>query len=78
MDSSYAVSDKTAAAAVVNYERRYCPMCELSDDSKVYVESKVDPAKLDAFAFASRKLPEYMHHRMPNFLLVADLTDSST
>ena len=26
--------------------------------------SNVDPARLDQFAFASRKLPEYMHHRL--------------
>ncbi|MGO8673725.1 MAG: class I SAM-dependent methyltransferase [Capsulimonadaceae bacterium] len=63
-NSNVSISDNTAAAAVINYERRDCPVCGSSDDSKVYVESKVDPAKLDAFAFASRKLPEYMHHRM--------------
>ncbi len=30
----------------------------------MFAESNYDPRKLDAFAFASRKLPEYMHHRL--------------
>src|SRR5258706_7458966 len=44
--------------------RRACPVCGSADDSHVFAESNVDPTKLDAFAFASRKLPEYMHHRL--------------
>ena len=44
--------------------RRACPACGSVDDSRVFAESNYDPAKLDAFAFASRKLPEYMHHRL--------------
>ena len=43
---------------------RDCPICAASDQSFVYAESNVDSAKLDAFAFASRKLPEYMHWRL--------------
>jgi SAM-dependent methyltransferase len=30
----------------------------------VVAEENIDPAQLDGFAFASRKLPEYMHHRL--------------
>jgi 2-polyprenyl-3-methyl-5-hydroxy-6-metoxy-1,4-benzoquinol methylase len=43
---------------------RACPVCGTTDASRLFAESNVDPSKLDAFAFASRKLPEYMHHRL--------------
>ncbi|HEY0779295.1 MAG TPA: class I SAM-dependent methyltransferase [Gemmatirosa sp.] len=43
---------------------RACPVCGRGDASRLFAESTVDPAKLDAFAFASRKMPEYMHHRL--------------
>jgi SAM-dependent methyltransferase len=43
---------------------RACPVCGAADASRLFAESNVDPSKLDAFAFASRKLPEYMHHRL--------------
>src|SRR4051812_23654616 len=43
---------------------RSCPVCGSEDASRVFAESNFDPSKLDEFAFASRKLPEYMHHRI--------------
>jgi SAM-dependent methyltransferase len=43
---------------------RACPLCGSADDSRVFAEADFDPAKLDGFAFASRKLPEYMHYRL--------------
>jgi SAM-dependent methyltransferase len=43
---------------------RPCPVCGSRDQSHVYAESTFDPSRLDAFAFASRKFPEYMHHRL--------------
>jgi SAM-dependent methyltransferase len=43
---------------------RNCPVCGSSDESHVFAESNVDVSKLDAFAFASRKFPEYMHWRL--------------
>lgn len=43
---------------------RCCPMCASSDHSRVVAEANIDPEKLDAYAFASRKLPENMHHRL--------------
>jgi len=43
---------------------RNCPVCGSSDESHVFAESNVDLSKLDAFAFASRKFPEYMHWRL--------------
>jgi SAM-dependent methyltransferase len=43
---------------------RSCPVCGSSDQSRVFADSNVDLSKLDAFAFASRKFPEYMHWRL--------------
>ena len=43
---------------------RKCCVCGSEDESKVFAEADFDPAKWDAFAFASRKLPEYMHYRL--------------
>jgi SAM-dependent methyltransferase len=43
---------------------RPCPLCGASDDSLPFAESNVDLSKLNTFAFASRKLPEYMHWRL--------------
>ena len=43
---------------------RACPVCGSDSDYRVYAEAQFDPDKLDAFAFASRKLPEYMHYRL--------------
>ena len=43
---------------------RPCPLCKSSNDSRVFAESNIDLATLTEFAFASRKLPEYMHPRL--------------
>lgn len=43
---------------------RACPVCGSDSDFRVYAEAQFDPDKLDEFAFASRKLPEYMHYRL--------------
>jgi SAM-dependent methyltransferase len=43
---------------------RGCPVCGSSDERRVLAEARIDPAQLDAFAFASRKVPEHMHHRL--------------
>jgi 2-polyprenyl-3-methyl-5-hydroxy-6-metoxy-1,4-benzoquinol methylase len=42
---------------------RVCPLCG-GDDAKTLVEAALDETKLTASAFASRKVPEYMHSRM--------------
>jgi SAM-dependent methyltransferase len=42
---------------------RTCPLCG-GDDARVLVEATLDEGKLTTSAFASRKLPEYMHSRM--------------
>jgi SAM-dependent methyltransferase len=40
---------------------RGCPVCGKCDHSLVAYPSRVDEQKLDDFAFASRKSPEFMH-----------------
>lgn len=43
---------------------RWCPVCGGHDQSRVFAEEDYDLARLDAYAFASRKTPEYMHYRL--------------
>ncbi|MFM7207119.1 MAG: hypothetical protein ACKO4T_10680, partial [Planctomycetaceae bacterium] len=43
---------------------RPCPVCSSGDDSRVFAKARYDLAALDGHAFASRKLPEYMHYRL--------------
>ena len=43
---------------------RTCPVCASSAPSRVFAEANIDLAKIDAFSFASRKFPEYMHWRL--------------
>lgn len=43
---------------------RACPLCGLPPNGTVVAEQRIDPAALGAFAFASRKEPEYMHYRL--------------
>lgn len=43
---------------------RTCPLCGSSDTSRIFAEANVDPSRFDDFAFASRKMPEYMHYRL--------------
>jgi SAM-dependent methyltransferase len=42
---------------------RNCPVCG-GDASRVAYPARIDEARLDRFAFASRKLPEFMHLRL--------------
>src|SRR5262249_52808393 len=48
----------------VELEERCCPVCETATPQRVVHEAKLDPSKLDEFAFSSRKFPEHMHHRL--------------
>jgi len=48
----------------VSWVDRKCPLCGSADQSRVIAESNIDLAKLNSFAFASRKNPEYMHPRL--------------
>ncbi|MGA2880625.1 MAG: class I SAM-dependent methyltransferase [Bryobacteraceae bacterium] len=43
---------------------RQCPVCGSQDKSQVAYPARIDEDKLDDFAFASRKLPEYMHMQL--------------
>jgi SAM-dependent methyltransferase len=40
---------------------RHCPICGASGKPKLFADANIEPDKLNQFAFASRKLPEYMH-----------------
>ena len=43
---------------------RVCPLCGSSDTSTLFAEADFTLERLDSFAFASRKMPEYMHYRL--------------
>jgi SAM-dependent methyltransferase len=43
---------------------RPCPLCGSIGESRVFAEANIDLERLDGFAFASRKMPEYMHPRL--------------
>jgi SAM-dependent methyltransferase len=43
---------------------RACPLCGSADETHVFAEADFDFERLDGLAFASRKLPEYMHYRL--------------
>jgi SAM-dependent methyltransferase len=47
----------------LDFIQRTCPLCG-GEDATVMAEATIDERKLTASAFASRKLPEYMHSRM--------------
>ena len=59
----------------ISLASRPCPVCGQRDGSRLFAEANVSLDALDEFAFASRKLPEYMHWRImecPCDLLYAD------
>ena len=43
---------------------RPCPVCKSTSESTVFAKADFDLERLDEFAFASRKIPEYMHYRL--------------
>lgn len=43
---------------------RPCPVCGSKEESTVYAKANFDTSRLDEYAFASRKMPEYMHYRL--------------
>ncbi len=43
---------------------RHCPICGGGGKPKLFADANVEPEQLNQFAFASRKLPEYMHWRL--------------
>ena len=56
------------ARAFVNpaaeWPERLCPVCRSAHASTVFAEADFVASQLDAFAFASRKRPDYMHYRL--------------
>jgi SAM-dependent methyltransferase len=44
-------------------KHRNCPVCD-SDSGQLFADARLDPSRIGEFAYASRKLPEYMHHRL--------------
>lgn len=54
----------TAEPFDLDLAARPCPGCGSRDDSRVLAEASIDQTRLDRFAFSSRKVPEYMHHRL--------------
>lgn len=43
---------------------RLCPLCGSSDTSNIFADANYTIGRLDNFAFASRKTPEFMHYRL--------------
>jgi SAM-dependent methyltransferase len=43
---------------------RSCPLCGSSDTSNIFADANYTIERLDNFAFASRKTPEFMHYRL--------------
>ena len=43
---------------------RLCPLCGDAHASSLFAEACIDQNRLGNFAYSSRKLPEYMHHRL--------------
>jgi SAM-dependent methyltransferase len=61
--SNGAPSPSSSAAFHFELAARNCPVCGATD-AIPFAPANFDPSSLDAFAFASRKLPEYMHHAL--------------
>jgi SAM-dependent methyltransferase len=43
---------------------RPCPVCGPGVPAELLAEARLDPSRLDGYAYASRKSPELMHHRL--------------
>jgi SAM-dependent methyltransferase len=48
----------------MDLRERECPICGVGSVGREYYPARIDESRLDKFAFASRKLPEYMHYRL--------------
>jgi SAM-dependent methyltransferase len=63
IESSPAGTGAGSSAFQFELATRACPGCDATE-SEPFAAANVDPTLLDSFAFASRKLPEYMHHAL--------------
>jgi SAM-dependent methyltransferase len=50
----------------LEWTERGCPLCGSVKEARVFAESNINTKGLTEYAFASRKLPEYMHPRLVN------------
>lgn len=50
----------------LEWTERACPLCGSVKEARVFAESNINIKGLTEYAFASRKLPEYMHPRLVN------------
>jgi len=46
------------------FQPRACPVCGSTDDSRVFADKTLDDSTWKDLSFSSRKLPEYLVHRM--------------
>ena len=46
------------------FQPRACPVCGSADDSRVFADKTLDDSTWKDLSFSSRKLPEYLVHRM--------------
>jgi SAM-dependent methyltransferase len=49
---------------MLKMEPRSCPVCASRDESRVFAPANLESETLNAYSFASRKLPEYLHARL--------------
>ena len=47
-----------------DFKKRSCPVCGSTDDSRVFTDKTLDDSTWTDLSFSSRKLPEYLVHRM--------------
>jgi SAM-dependent methyltransferase len=57
-------ADRDNSATSAELERTACPGCDGKGPYSLYAEAKIDPRLVGELAFASRKSPELMHHRL--------------
>jgi SAM-dependent methyltransferase len=43
---------------------RHCPVCGSESETSIFAPANFDPSQLNEYAFASRKIPEYMHYQL--------------
>ena len=60
MIENMVASDKTSSLLGIELRGRPCPICRDRAAAQLFAEPDLGRAALDKFAFASRKLPEYM------------------
>lgn len=47
-----------------NIRVRSCPSCDSEDHSKLFFKQNIDKSKLNAYSYASRKIPEFMNFNL--------------